>query len=348
MDILAGSPYVRSRARLGWPPNSRKHTTGRRATHLGVRVCVMIDPESDALFGLDDDHDLVRILLDPTPVSLTGIGAVITIDEGVSLIAHNRPSYDYSVWQANDGRLIVLDPDGNDTSSYSAGTREEVASTFFRANSVLRDALLCEELVAFVKPPSGDPVRLSRLYWGRSNPNGIDLVCRGGDGMESIAGCRIFLGRNEFNTWRAANGTHTTPPKTDSGITPGGSLGSTNTASPSATEIDEAIGALFANDSRLTQGKAVASDAGFAETESEQPSAPVPPPTGEDSIETWLLRLGSLAQVAYLVGATSEKKLWLAMEGLATTRGWAQTSIRVRAKKLISGGRLAPSGLVAP
>jgi len=65
-------------------------------------------------------------------------------------------------------------------------------------------------------------------------------------------------------------------------------------------------------------------------------------PRGDDSAETWLLRVADLVAAVNDSGVapTSEEQLWNALKELSSDRGWEAATIRLTAKKLIKEGRL--------
>ena len=149
-------------------------------------------------------------LLVPIPAALPDLGSVMGLEEAISLLAHNHPSYDVELWMDREGNIDLRDPWGKALPDVAEGERPPFLVAFVEANRKLREALRKGILRGFVAPPGSPVLSIPRLYWNSVNPECVEYIYRGTSGSDSGRGCPILLSHQSFDGWR----TETTPPPT--------------------------------------------------------------------------------------------------------------------------------------
>lgn len=148
--------------------------------------------------------DSLRALTQPLPAALSEIGAVMALDEALSLIAHGTPSHDVQVWANSDGELRFLEPNGKPIPSTENGEYPATLQALRAANRALHAALSDGRMPSYVAPATGAPLTVPRLYWNGVDPESLHHVYCGMTPADPGAGCAVLLSRQAFNAWSAA------------------------------------------------------------------------------------------------------------------------------------------------
>ncbi|QUM71119.1 hypothetical protein [Sphingopyxis granuli] len=170
---------------------------GRGDGWRDVEIC-----RADVMRVFNREDDTARALTQPIPATLPDIGPVMGLDEVLSWLAHNRPSYDYQIWQNGAGEVEVRDPSGKvvelDEDRSTPQSIEDIRQASRHVHEALRDG----DLAAYVSPRDGGPLRVPRAYWNGVNPESLHHVYRGMVPEDQGAGCPVLFSRNAFNKWR--------------------------------------------------------------------------------------------------------------------------------------------------
>lgn len=185
-------------AGLAWETDVLEQAlNGRNDGWRDVEVC-----RADVMRVFDREDDTVRALTQPIPASLPDIGSVMGLDEALSWLAHNRPSYDYQVWADGAGEIQIRDPSGEVVEPAEDGSPPQSIEDLRQASRKLHGVLRDGSLATYVAPEGGSPLQVPRAYWNRVNPESLHHVYRGMTPDDQGAECPVLLSRKAFDEWR--------------------------------------------------------------------------------------------------------------------------------------------------
>lgn len=196
-------------AGLFWGEELLEHALNGK--HDGWRDVEVNRADLVKVFSKQDDVTLA--LTQSIPATLPDIGPVMGIDEALSWVAHNRPSYDYQVWQNGAGELEFRDPSGSIIGEADDGSPPQGIEALRVASRRFHTALQDGSLASYVAPESSVALHVPRIYWNGVNPESLHQVYRGMTPEDQGAGCPILLSRQAFDEWRNAQSRpdHATP-----------------------------------------------------------------------------------------------------------------------------------------
>lgn len=168
---------------------------------------------ADLLKLFPDQDDTARAFFVPLPAALPDIGSVMPLDEALSWLAFDRPSFDTQVWQDASGNLSITDPYGNPFPASEAGRFPPHLEAYVSASRTIHEALRDGSLPAYVAPTNGSPLLVPRFYWNGVNPESLHHVYRGMTPEDDGAGCPVLLSRQSFHAWGASLPTLSQPKK---------------------------------------------------------------------------------------------------------------------------------------
>lgn len=191
----SGLTWVRPGRVLG-----RVLNDGQRDSFRRVKV-----KRADLLKQFPDTEDFGRALRLPIPASLPDIGAVMALDEAVSLLAHGSPSSDVALWQNEAGKLTLCDPSGAVIEPEEDGSPPLFVKQHRLASRKIHRALQDGTLRSYAAPFGGTAIALPRLYWNRIDPENLQSIYGGLEQDDPGAGRPVLIACGQFNEWRGGN-----------------------------------------------------------------------------------------------------------------------------------------------
>lgn len=185
-------------AGLAWETDVLEQAlNGRNDGWRDVEVC-----RADVMRVFNRKDDTVLALTQPIPASLPDIGSVMGLDEALSWLAHNRPSYDYQVWADGAGEIQIRDPSGEVVEPAEDGSPPQSIEDLRQASRKLHEVLRDGSLATYVASEGGSPLQVPRAYWNSVNPESLHHVYRGMTPDDRGAECPVLLSRKAFDEWR--------------------------------------------------------------------------------------------------------------------------------------------------
>lgn len=169
---------------------------GQRDSFRKVKV-----KRADLMKQFPDAEDFGRAFRLPIPATVPDIGAVMALDEAISLLAHGRPSSDVDLWQNDAGELTLCDPSGTVIEPEDDGSPPPFVKQHRLASRKIHRALQNGSLRSYAAPFGSTAIALPRLYWNRIDPENLQLIYGGIEQGDPGAGSPVLLSREEFAGW---------------------------------------------------------------------------------------------------------------------------------------------------
>ena len=185
-------------AGLGWEAEALEAAlNGRNDGWREVEVS-----RADLMKVFDREDETARTLTQPMPATLPDVGLVMGLDEALSWLAHNRPSFDYQVWANDAGEIKIKDPSGEVVEPAKDGSQPQSIEALRQASRHVCGALRDGYLASYVAPKDSSPLQVPRAYWNGVNPENLHHIYRGMSSEDQGAGYPILLSRKAFDEWR--------------------------------------------------------------------------------------------------------------------------------------------------
>ena len=157
---------------------------------------------ADLMKVFDRQDETARALTQPMPATLPDVGLVMGLDEALSWLAHNRPSFDYQVWANDAGEIKIKDPCGEVVEPAKDGSQPQSIEALRQASRHVHGALRDGYLASYIAPKESSPLQVPRAYWNGVNPQSLHHIYRGMSSEDQGAGYPVLLSRKAFDEWR--------------------------------------------------------------------------------------------------------------------------------------------------